>query len=36
MCAFWLNSRLIEYSVVPGRDVGSPTASVLMRCAAVR
>ena len=22
MCAFWLNSRLIEYSVVPGRHLG--------------
>ena len=22
MCAFWLNSRLIGYSVVPGRAVG--------------
>src|SRR5262245_54210786 len=36
MCAFWLNSRLIWYSVVPGRTLGSPTAIVLMRCAAVR
>ena len=29
-------SRLIEYSVVPGRTWGSPTACALMRCAAVR
>ena len=29
-----LNSRLIGYSVVPGRASGSPTASALMRCAA--
>ena len=36
MCPLWLNSRLIGYSVVPGGTVGSPTASVLMRCAAVR
>ena len=33
---FWLNSRLMECSTVPGLTLGSPTAMALTRCAAVK